>query len=235
MMQQDSPSSYLKKYGVKLNTETFDKLNRLVEILLQWNEKINLTAITEPEAVAQKHLFDSLSVLKYIDFPQGASIIDVGCGAGFPSLPMLIARNDLNITFLDSTRKKLVFIEAALEELGLNGTILHLRAEEATKNEYREIFDYAIARAVAPLRTLCEYTLPFVKPGGYFVSMKGKEAEAELREAKNALHLLGGKTEHIFSFSLPDGSARSIILIKKISHISSKYPRASSVILKKPL
>ncbi len=234
-MQKDLPSSYLKKYGAELSAETFDMLDRFAELLSQWNKKFNLTAITEPEAVAQKHLLDSLSIFEYIDFPQGASVIDVGCGAGFPSLPMLIARKDLNMTFLDSTRKKLVFIEAVLEELGLNGTTLHLRAEEAAKKEYRESFDFAVARAVAPLRTLCEYTLPFVKHGGYFAAMKGKEAEAELREAENALNLLGGKKEDVFSFSLPDGSLRSIILIKKVSHISSKYPRASSVILKKPL
>ena len=205
-------------------------------MLTERNKVVNLTAIKEPDEIAVKHILDSLLIFKYADFFKNAKVIDVGCGAGFPSLPMLIARKDLKMTFLDSTAKKLKFIEDSLDDLGLSATVLHARAEEESRNNVsRETYDFAVARAVANLRSLSELTLPFVKPGGYFIAMKGKEGEEELESAKNAIKELGGKTESLNSFTLPDSSARTVIVIKKLSQTPTKYPRSSTAISKKPL
>ena len=235
MIDQKLLKQYLEAYGIAQSDETIETLDRFAALLIERNRSVNLTAITAPEEVLVKHLLDSLLIFKYVSFESGASVIDVGCGAGFPSLPMLIARRDLAVTFLDSTNKKLQFIRDCLEALQLSGTVFHARAEEAGKNVSRETYDYAVARAVANLRSLSELTLPFVKVGGYFVAMKGKEGKAELESAKTAIKTLGGKTQAFYSFSLPDGSERTIILIKKISQTPTKYPRTSTAISKKPL
>ena len=151
-------------------------------------------------------------------------------------MPMLIARNDLRMTFLDSTGKKLNFIQNCLEALLLPGRTLHARAEEqARKDVSRETYDFAVARAVANLRSLCELTLPFVKCGGSFIAMKGKEGKEEMKDAETAIQTLGGKTQALHAFVLPDGSERTIIVIKKISQTPTKYPRTATAILKKPL
>lgn len=236
MIDKNKLRKYLGEYSLSVSDESIDMLDAFSEMLTGKNKSVNLTAIKDADGILVKHLLDSLLIFKYADIPEGASVIDVGCGAGFPSLPMLIARQDLNITFLDSTAKKLDFILSVLENLNLKGNVCHGRAEELSKeNVSRETFDYAVARAVANLSSLAELTLPFVKVGGYFIAMKGKEGEAELEQAKGAIKLLGGKTESINPFSLPDGSERTIIVIKKISQTPTKYPRSSSAILKKPL
>ncbi|MBQ6381491.1 MAG: 16S rRNA (guanine(527)-N(7))-methyltransferase RsmG [Clostridia bacterium] len=231
-----SLKEFCESYEVPQSDSTLEMLDEFSALLLERNRQVNLTAIKEPEAVSIKHLLDSLMIFRYVDFPAGATVIDVGCGAGFPSLPMLIARPDLKMTFLDSTGKKLQFIADTLETLQLSGTVLHARAEEeARKSVSRETYDFAVARAVASLGSLCELTLPFVKPGGCFVAMKGKEGREELAEAENAIATLGGETEAVDCFTLPDGSERTIIPIKKISQTPTKYPRSSTAILKKPL
>ena len=236
MIDKSQLKKYGNDYGIELSDTVIDTLDVLSSLLVERNKQVNLTAIKDPEGIAVKHLLDSLLVFKYADIPAGAKVIDVGCGAGFPSLPMLIAREDLQMTFLDSTGKKLRFIEDTLTELSLQGTVLHARAEEeARKNVSRETFDFAMARAVANLRSLCELTLPFVKPGGYFIAMKGKEGGEELEAAKAAIKTLGGKTAAVNEVTLPDGSERNIILIKKISQTPTKYPRTATAILKKPL
>lgn len=227
---------YCSEYNIAQSEEALAALDTFSELLMERNKVVNLTAIKQPQEIAVKHLLDSLSVFAFVAFPQGTSVIDVGCGAGFPSLPMLIARNDLKMTFLDSTAKKLQFIEDTLATLELSGTVLHARAEEQAKKDVsRETFDFAVARAVANLRSLAELTLPFVKVGGSFVAMKGKEGEEELEQAKAAIKTLGGKTQAVHNFTLPDGSARTVIVIKKISQTPTKYPRASTAIAKKPL
>ena len=227
---------YLTEYGLEDCLPATEALDTFAALLTERNTQVNLTAITEPNAVLVKHLLDSLLIFKCADFAQQAKVIDVGCGAGFPSLPMLIARNDLQMTFLDSTAKKLQFISDTLEALHLQGEVLHARAEEqAKKSVSRETYDFAVARAVANLRSLSELTLPFVKPGGCFIAMKGKEGEEELEQAKTAIKTLGGKTQALHSLTLPDGSARSNIVIKKISQTPTKYPRGAAAILKKPL
>lgn len=229
--------SALSKAEITADEELIKKLSVYAALLKDWNEKINLTAITDDEGIALKHFADSLTVLKYVDFKNGSSVIDVGTGAGFPGLVIAAARSDLNITLLDSTGKKLKVVSDIAENMGLkNVTVLHARAEEAARNKmYRERFDCAVARAVAELRVLSEYCLPFVKCGGSFVSMKGAAAEEEIGNAKASIALLGGEISEVHSFSLDICGERSIIEIKKISQTSPKYPRASAKIAAKPL
>ena len=225
-----------QKFGLELDETALGRFDEYADILIEWNEKMNLTAITDPQEIVTRHFIDSLTLLDAIDIPEKAKIIDVGTGAGFPSVPLLIARPDLKITMLDSTGKKLNFLFTVLEQLGLSAEMAHMRGEEAGRNsDYREKFDYAAARAVADLRTLCEYCIPLVKIGGYFAAMKGPDVEMELREAGNAINILGGELESVKNLVLPDGSGRNIVLIKKISQTSPKYPRVSAQISKRPL
>lgn len=225
-----------EKYGVILDDTALSRFDTYGKMLVDWNEKINLTAITDSYGVTVKHFLDSLTLFNYINISEGAKIIDVGTGAGFPGVAMLIARPDLNLTLLDSTAKKLGVISDILSALGLEAEILHSRAEEAgKKKEYRESFDFATARAVANLRELSEYCLPFVKKGGTFVSLKAAKAEEEIDGAKKAIKLLGGQIEKAESFSLLDAGERNIVLIKKVSSTPDKYPRPSAKIAKNPL
>lgn len=226
----------LAPLGVTLSDEAFARLDAFSEQLVETNRHFNLTAITEPEDMTVKHFADSLTLFSFVDFPEGAKIIDVGTGAGFPGLVLKLARPDLEVTFLDSTRKKLGFIDSVLQNAGLSGEILHRRAEEAGQDKaFREQFDFATARAVSDLRNLAEYCLPFVKAGGYFLSMKSAGADEEIAAAKNALHLLAGKIERDEVFSLTREMPRRLLFIKKISQTPSKYPRPSAKIAKNPL
>lgn len=227
---------YALSFGVQLDDTALERFDIYGKLLAEWNEKINLTAITDPEGIALKHFADSLSVLRYCEIPEEARIIDVGTGAGFPGLALLISRPDIKLTLLDSTKKKLGVIEDILKNIGLEAEILHSRAEEAGQSKlYREKFDIATARAVANLRELSEYCLPFVKLGGRFVSMKAAKAGEEIYEAKKAITFLGGKTESIHKFDLFEAGERNIIIIKKISPTIAKYPRPSAKIAKNPL
>ena len=223
--------------GISVSPDLIEKLEVYAKELKEWNEKINLTAITDDEGIAVKHFIDSLMLLKYIDIPENSKIIDVGTGAGFPGLVIAAARPDVKVTLLDSTGKKLKVVNDIGEKMGLlNYEILNMRAEEAgQKKEYRELFDFATARAVAELRVLSEYCLPFVKQNGYFISMKGALADKEIENATNALKTLSGKIEEKYNFNLCDAGERNIIKIKKISQIPTKYPRVSAQIAKKPL
>jgi 16S rRNA (guanine(527)-N(7))-methyltransferase RsmG len=223
--------------GVSVSDDLIEKLEVYAKELKEWNEKINLTAITDDEGIAVKHFIDSLMLLKYVDIPENSKIIDVGTGAGFPGLVIAATRPDVKVTLLDSTGKKLKVVNDIGEKMGLsNYEILNMRAEEAgQKKEYREIYDFATARAVAELRVLSEYCLPFVKQNGYFISMKGALADKEIENASNALKTLSGKIEEKYNFNLCDAGERNIIKIKKISQIPTKYPRVSAQIAKKPL
>lgn len=224
------------KLGISVTDEMLARFEKLAFLLVEQNKTMNLTAITDPDGVAVKHFADSISALSAADFPQGAKVLDVGTGAGFPSIPLLIARPDLNMTMIDSTAKKLKYVASTVESLGLNAEVLHTRAEEAGQNkEYREKFDIVCSRAVAALNVLCEYCLPFVKVGGVFLAMKGAKAQDEIADAKNAIKTLGGKIVAEKSFTLSDGGERTIVVIKKISQVPPKYPRVSAQIAKKPL
>ncbi len=206
-------------------------------LLVEWNEKMNLTAITEPKEVVFKHFLDCLLFFKCIEVPKNASVIDVGTGAGFPGVVLKIARPDIKLTLLDSLNKRITFLNEVIEKLGLQNTeAVHLRAEDgAKKAELREQFDIATARAVAPLNILSEYCMPYVKTGGMFVSLKGPQASEEIAGALKAVSLLGGEKPQLFSEELEGVGQRSIIKIKKISQTPPKYPRNSAKISKQPL
>lgn len=225
------------EYAVDISDDLANKLEIYAEQLREWNEKINLTAILDDEGIAIKHFLDCLLVTKTADFKSGMSVIDVGTGAGFPGLVIAAAYPEINVTLLDSTGKKLKAVEDIANKMCVkNVKIVHARAEDMGKNpEFREKFDFATARAVAQLRVLLEYTLPFVKKGGNFLSLKAAIAEEEIDGANHSLQVLGGKIEDVNTFNLPDGDKRVIINVKKISQISPKYPRPSAQIAKKPL
>ena len=223
-------------FGIQLDETALERFDRYSSELVRVNEHLNLTAITEPTEVLYKHWLDSMSVLRYTVPKTGAKCIDVGTGAGFPGAALLIARPDLQMTLLDSTRKKLTFISETLDSIGLSAEVLHMRAEEAGQTAaYREQFDLVTARAVANLRELCEYCLPFLKVGGTFAAMKSVRSEEEIAEAQKAMQLLGGKIDAVQTFSLPLAGERTLIFIKKVSQTPPKYPRPSAKIAKQPL
>lgn len=228
---------YANQYGLVISDDLADKLKIYGTLLKEWNEKINLTAITDDEGIAIKHFLDCLLITKVGNFKAGQKVIDVGTGAGFPGAVIAAAYPEIFVTLLDSTGKKLKAVEDMVNNMGLkNVTVVHARAEEAgRKEEFREQFDFATARAVAELRVLAEYTLPFVKKGGKFLSMKGAVAGDEVENGKRSVSVLGGSIKAVHEFTLPNGDKRAVIEINKISQTSSKYPRASAQISKKPL
>lgn len=206
------------------------------KLLIEWNEKINLTAITDEDEVATKHFLDSLFHGGKIK--DGMSIIDVGTGTGFPGLPIKIDNPSLSLTLVDSLNKRVNFLGEVSEKLGLeNVQIIHSRAEELGKNpKHREKYDVCVSRAVANLTTLCELCLPFVKVGGYFVSLKGPKADEELAAAQKAIKILGGEFEEIKDYEIPGTDLHhNIVIIKKISQTPTKYPRKAPKPLKEPL
>ena len=225
-----------KKIGVELTDLQAIHLEVYYKILIDWNEKINLTRITDPEEVAVKHFADSLTLLKYYDIPKNAKVIDVGTGAGFPGIPLKIVRPDINLTLLDSLNKRLVFLNEVCCIIGMFADIVHLRAEDGGRNLlYREKFDVAVSRAVARLNTLSEYCLPYVKVGGSFISMKGPDISEELSEATYAVKVLGGKIKTVSEFELDGAGERTIVQIEKIKPTPIFYPRLSSKIKSKAL
>lgn len=224
------------KIEIKLDDIALERLDTYAEMLIETNKTLNLTAITEPDEVLYKHFIDSLSLLTVVELKEGAKVIDVGTGAGFPGVVLLIARPDIKITLMDGTNKRLNFIADVLDRVNLNAEILHSRAELAGKDkQYREKFDLVTARAVANTNTLSEYCMPFVKVGGIFAPMKAAKADEELDSAKGAIKLLGGMVEKICHLNIDNCGERCIIITKKISQTPPKYPRASAQISKKPL
>lgn len=225
----------VRKINIDLNDEMIDKFFLYKKLLLEWNEKINLTAITDDKEILIKHFIDSLTIEKYI--PQNAKIIDIGTGAGFPGIPLKIVRPDIEVVLLDSLNKRINFLNEVIKECRLeNITAVHGRAEEiGNKPEYREKFDISTARAVANISTLSELCTPFLKIGGFFVCMKA-DAEQEIKNAKNALEILGMKEEKVEYIALPNIDAkRTIILYKKEKNTPSKYPRKPGTPSKEPL
>ncbi len=223
-------------FGVEITPDKKDKLNLYGNLLIEWNEKINLTAITDPEEVVIKHFLDCILFLKHVDVRWNAKVIDVGTGAGFPGVVLKIMREDIDLTLLDGLNKRLVFLNDVLEKLVLSAKTVHARAEEAGKKaEFREQYDIATARAVARQNVLSEYCLPFVRVGGQFVAMKGPAAEEEMKDGARATTLLGGGKPKIICEKLPTNDERSFIITKKISQTAPKYPRISAKISKQPL
>lgn len=224
------------EFSIKLTEKQLAQFKIYADFLVEYNEKVNLTAITDPEGIAVKHFADSIVPFAEID-TENKRIIDVGTGAGFPSVPLKIRDSSVKLTLLDSLNKRVVFLSQLCEKLNLsNVEYVHGRAEEVgRKGEYREKYDIATARAVASLRELAEYCLPFVKVGGYFIALKGPDCEQEANDAKNAVKLLGGEIKEIKKYSLGENAGRSVIIIQKISQTPTKYPRQSAKITKSPL
>ena len=227
---------YGKEINIVFTEEQLQKFYQYMNLLIEWNEKINLTAIVEPKEIILKHFIDSLTIIKYIE--PNKSVIDIGTGAGFPGIPVKIMREDLDITLLDSLNKRIHFLNEVIQKLELkNITAIHARIEEFAKNkQYREAFDVATSRAVANLTTLSEYMLPIVDLKGMAICMKGSEINEEVSKSKNSIKLLGGKIDKIEEFTLPKSdNRRNLILIKKERQTPGKYPRKPGIPSKEPL
>ena len=226
----------LKLIDINISETEIENFKIYMKLLLEWNEKINLTAITNEDDIILKHFVDSLTIKKYIS--ENEKIIDIGTGAGFPGIPLAIMNKNNEITLMDSLNKRIVFLNDVINKLKLtNVKAIHSRAEELAKNKtYREKYDIAVSRAVANLSTLVEYMLPFVSVGEKCICMKGPNIEEELKNAKNAIKELGGEIIKIENFKLPESdNERNIVIIKKIKETSSKYPRKSGTPSKEPI
>jgi len=218
--------------GLPLDEQTQDTLCAFGQAVVEQNKVMNLTAITEPSQVAKLHLLDSLSLLTLADL-RGKKVIDVGCGAGFPGVPLKIACPEMELTLLDSLGKRMQWLETVLPTLGIDAQCVTARAEEAVSTR-RERYDFATSRAVARLNILLELTAPYVKVGGKVLAMKGTAAQEELAEAKNAIARLGLKVEKVAEFPM-DGTAHTVIVLKKVSPTPPKYPRRFAKIKQEPL
>lgn len=227
---------YAKEIGIMLQEKQIEQFEQYMELLLEWNQKINLTAITKQEEIILKHFIDSLTIAKYVK--PNTKLVDVGTGAGFPGIPLKIVKEDVEITLVDSLNKRINFLQEVIEKLKLEKIqALHFRAEEFGKQKaYRESFDYATSRAVANLATLSEYLLPLVKVKGKTINMKGSEIKDELEKSRKAISVLGGKIETIDTFQLPQSDIdRNIIIISKEKQTPSKYPRKAGTPAKEPI
>ncbi len=230
----------LKEWNIVLSDEQLILFDKYKDLLLEWNEKINLTAITDIDEIYKKHFLDSLSLIKCIDDlgDKEYTLLDMGTGAGFPGIPLKIAFPNLKITLADSLNKRIDFLNVVIDELGIKGiNAIHARAEELAHDEkYREQFDVVVSRAVANLSVLSEYCLPFVKVDGTFVSYKSGNSSEEITASKNAIGMLGGKLINTFDFILPDSDySRSNVYIKKIKSTEDRFPRKAGTPSKKPL
>ncbi|MBQ7794869.1 MAG: 16S rRNA (guanine(527)-N(7))-methyltransferase RsmG [Clostridia bacterium] len=220
--------------GIEADAEKISKLERYAELLVEWNEKMNLTAITDKEGIATKHFLDSMTALTTGKVT--GKVADIGCGAGFPGLVLKIMKPEIELTLLDSLKKRLTFLDAVCGELEIGNTeTVHARAEDGARL-MRESFDTVVSRAVANMTVLAELCLPFVKVGGYFLALKGPLADEELSAAKRAIEVLGGKVESIFSADIPfTDLEHKIIIVKKVRHTPMQYPRKAGIAAKSPI
>lgn len=226
----------LAKENVTLNDTQISQFEKYYQLLIEWNEKMNLTAITEPTEVAIKHFYDSITFLFRTDIKECGKVIDVGTGAGFPGIPLKIMRPDIQLTLLDSLNKRLIFLQEVCDNIGIDAEIIHKRAEEGGRDKnLREKYDIATSRAVANMNTLSEYLMPFVKVKGKMVAMKGKNGAEELANAKGAIKTLNGEIVKCDEFLLPNGDERTIIVVNKKSHTPMQYPRQGGKIKNNPL
>ncbi|NLW39662.1 MAG: 16S rRNA (guanine(527)-N(7))-methyltransferase RsmG [Tissierellia bacterium] len=224
--------------GIDLKEDEVNNFILYKELLKSWNQKINITSITDDEEIDIKHFIDSLTPLTTKLIKDGGRLIDIGTGGGFPGIPLKIVKKDLEVILLDSLNKRINFLKEVIEKLNLEKVMaIHGRAEDFGRDlEHREQYDIAISRAVAPLNTLAEYSLPFVKVGGYFIAMKGKDVDEELKEAKRAIEILGGELKEKLLVDLPFSDiTHSLIIIEKKTKTSTKYPRGAGKPKKRPL
>lgn len=225
----------MKKIDIELTEKQVKQFYNYMNLLIEWNNKINLTAITEPKEIILKHFVDCATIKKFIDKNK---VLDIGTGAGFPGIPLKIINEDLEITLADSLNKRIKFLDIVIETLELNKIeTIHARAEELAKNKkYRESYDIVVSRAVAALNVLLEYTTPFIKVGGKVICMKGNNVEEEIKESKNAIKILGTKMLPVEKVVLPDTEiTRNIITVEKIKNTPAKYPRKAGTPAKEPL
>ncbi len=224
------------KINVMLNDKQISKYYQYMNLLLEWNEKINLTSITRQDEIILKHFIDSMTVLKYLD--KYNKIIDVGTGAGFPGIPIAIMKEEKSVTLMDSLNKRIKFLEDIKQKLDLkNIDLIHSRAEDLGQDlNNREMYDVSVSRAVANLTTLVEYLIPFIKIGGICICMKGQDVEEEINDSKRAIELLGGRIKKVDEFYLPDSDMkRNIVIIEKIRSTNKRYPRKAGLPSKEPL
>lgn len=231
----DEMSALFSRAKMTLSEEQYRQFRVYADFLAEKNAVMNLTAITEPHDVAEKHFLDSVLPLTMAHIPAGASLVDVGAGAGFPSVPMKIMRPDIRPTLLDSLNKRVGFLKELTRLLGIDAECIHVRAEDAGRTKMRESFDAAVARAVSRLPVLCEYCMPLVKVGGTFLALKGSDVADELESSKKAIETLGGELADAISYVLPSGDRRTLVIIKKKKNTPEAYPRAQGKINSKPL
>ncbi|MFO7153996.1 MAG: 16S rRNA (guanine(527)-N(7))-methyltransferase RsmG [Caldicoprobacter oshimai] len=229
--------SGLLQWGIEIDDVKVEQFRKYVYLLVEYNEKVNLTAITEPREIIIQHFLDSLGPLTMDILQPGMRIMDVGSGAGFPGIPIKIAISELDMVLLDASKKRVNFLNYVIRSLGLDGiTAVHGRAEELGRSQYREAFDVVVSRAVAPLRVLCEYCIPFLRPGGFFLSYKGPGALEELEASKNAIDVLGGNFVEIRNIKVPfSEKTHNIVVIRKEKRTPNRYPRSPGKPQKSPL
>ena len=228
----------IKELGVELSEHQIKQFLKYYELLVEWNEFMNLTAITEYDEVMKKHFVDSLSLIKTYDIKKSIRLIDVGTGAGFPGLALKIAYPNFKVTLLDSLNKRIKFLDEVIMQLGLTDIeTVHGRAEDFAKpDKLREKFDVVVSRAVANLTSLSEYCLPYVKVGGEFISYKSEKMNEEMENAKKAISVLGGKFDRSTEFNLPESDIyRNLVVIKKVKETPKKYPRKAGLPTKEPI
>ena len=223
------------RMGIELTQETAEKYIKYMNLLVEWNDKVNLTAITEEQKIITLHFLDSITPVAKKLINKGESVIDIGCGAGFPGLPIKLAMDSINLTLLDALAKRLKFIEEVLNQTGTQAKLLHSRAEDGARDKkHREKYDVAVSRAVANMSVLCEYCLPYVKVGGRFIALKGPQVEEELKTG--AIKILGGEIETVIDAEIPfEELSHKIVVVKKVKPTPSQYPRKAGTPSKKPL
>lgn len=230
--------SKLAALGIDLSEKQLADFDKYYELLVEWNKVMNLTGITDYDEVNEKHFVDSLSIIKTINIGNIDRIIDIGTGAGFPGIPLKIAFPHLKVTLLDSLNKRIRFLNAVIDELGLTEIeTIHGRAEDfARKQEYREQYDLCVSRAVANLSTLSEYCMPYIRVGGMFVSYKSGDIDQEVADAAKAINILGGKKAEVVKFQLPESDIhRSFVKIEKMKNTGKKFPRKAGLPAKEPI
>ncbi|KAJ49561.1 16S rRNA (guanine527-N7)-methyltransferase [Clostridium tetanomorphum] len=238
MQYYDLLSSACKDVNIEFDEGKYNRFIKYKDLIKEWNEKINLTAITEDEAIIKKHFIDSIKIYKFSPLKECKKVIDIGTGAGFPGIPMKIVDENKEFTLLDSLNKRIKFLDEVISQLQINNiNTLHGRAEDfSKKDEYREKFDAVVSRAVANIAVLSEFCIPYVKVGGYFVAMKGPSVEEEIKEGKKAIDILGGKIEQIVKVEIEESDLQhNLVVIKKIKNTPTKYPRKAGAAAKNPI